>query len=281
MASDQASGSDSASMNGEAMWASLIVDSRYASSATSVHIGDYKVVLRSQHALLANVLRVFLMQHLRVVFILVLASCEGGWDVVDLEGPQNSQTLQGDPRGLGPRGLESNMARQELQDRQPPQQVQGAVGAQSPTAPLAMWNSMPGSSASTAGASCQALLNAGVTLSGVYWVINPTAADPSQVGLPVRVYCDQDINGGGWALVYNSVLGAATLDFWNIPHAQRLGRRGRPSLDSNYYDGSLYQTSSVTYMDVIEDLQGRTAVAFVARSAGIIWRRRRPACRSR
>jgi hypothetical protein len=108
-----------------------------------------------------------------------------------------------------------------------------------------------------------------MTLSGVYWVINPTSADSSKAGWPVRVYCDQDINGGGWALVYNSVLGAATLDFWNIPFAQRLERRGRPSLDSNFYDGSLYQTGSVTYMDVIEDVRGKTAIAFVARSAGI------------
>jgi len=83
------------------------------------------------------------------------------------------------------------------------------------------------------------------------------------------MYCDQEINGGGWALVYNSVLGAATLDFWNIPYAQRLGERGRLSLDSNYYNGSLYQTGSATYMDVIEDLQGKTTIGFVARAASI------------
>lgn len=128
---------------------------------------------------------------------------------------------------------------------------------------------MPGSSPRTAGSSCRTLYDAGVTLSGVYWVINPSSADPSKVGVPARVYCDQETNNGGWALVYNSVIGANTLDFWDIPYAQRLGRRGGASLDSNYYDGALYQTTSVTYMDVIEDLQGKSVIALVAAAASI------------
>lgn len=103
----------------------------------------------------------------------------------------------------------------------------------------------------------------------MYWVTNPTSADASRARQPMRVYCDQEIGDGGWALVSNSVLGAATLDFWNIPYAQRFGRRGRPTLDSNYYDGSLYQTSSATYMEVAEDLGGKSATMFVATSTGI------------
>lgn len=72
---------------------------------------------------------------------------------------------------------------------------------------------------------------------------------------------------GGWALVYNSVLGPNTTDFWHIPYAERLTRRGRPSLDSNFYDGHLYIHGTM-YMDVVEDLHGKTAILFVARAEG-------------
>lgn len=200
------------------------------------------------------------------MFILVLGSCDGGLIMSDLEGPQRSQSPQNTQGPIGQQGLKSDIGRQVLQA---PQQPRGKIDMQSSAASLVTAWEMPGGSPGTAGVSCQALLDSGVTLSGVYWVINPNPADSSQVGLPMRIYCDQDVNGGGWALVYNSVLGAATLDFWNIRYAQRLGRRGRPSLDSNYYDGSLYQTAAVTYMDVIEDLQGKTVIAFAARAAGI------------
>lgn len=132
-----------------------------------------------------------------------------------------------------------------------------------------IFSSMPGGSAATAGTSCTALRIAGITRSGAYWIINPAAADAAQVGKPVLVYCDQVTNGGGWAMVLNTVLGVNTLDFWNIPYAARLGRGGRPSLDSTFYDGSLYQTAVATYMDVIEDLRGTSANAFVATSDGI------------
>ncbi len=126
-----------------------------------------------------------------------------------------------------------------------------------------------GTSAERAGASCSALRSAGLTLSGAYWVLNPAAADAMQAGKPVLLFCNQETNGGGWALLQNSVLGPNTMDFWNIPYAARLGRRGRPSLDANFYDGSLYQTSAATYMDVIEDLRGASVIAFVATSDGI------------
>lgn len=210
-----------------------------------------------------------LMRQISIAFILVLGSCDGALSILDLEGPQHSPSSQGNQGPIGQQGLKSDISHQVLQAHQPPQQLQGRIDMQnSAVSPVTAFG-MPGGSASTAGASCQALLDAGVTLSGAYWVKNPTPADPSQVGLPMGIYCDQDVNGGGWALVYNSVLGANTLDFWNIPYAQRLGRRGRPSIDSNYYDGSLYQTAAATYMDVIEDLRGNTVIAFIARTAGI------------
>jgi len=130
-------------------------------------------------------------------------------------------------------------------------------------------DAQPGGSPATAGQSCAALKTAGVALSGVYYIKNPASADAAQVNATQLVYCDQVTNGGGWALVQNSVIGVNTLDFWNIPYAQRFTRRGRPSLDANFYDGSIYQTAAATYMDIIEDLQGKTVQAFVATSDGI------------
>jgi hypothetical protein len=132
-----------------------------------------------------------------------------------------------------------------------------------------MWTALPGGSAATAGASCAALLQAGATLSGTYYVKNPAPADTGQIDMPTLVYCDQITNGGGWALVQNSVLAPSTLAFWNILYADRLSRRGSPSIEEDFYDGSLNQTSPVTYMDVVEDLQGKIVPVFVATTDGI------------
>lgn len=128
---------------------------------------------------------------------------------------------------------------------------------------------VPGTSAQYPGASCAALRDAGFKTSGNYWVKVPASADTKQTGKATLVYCDQVTNEGGWALVYNSVMLPETLTFWNIPYAARLSRRGVPSLGTNFYDGSLYQTNSATYMDVIEDLRGGIAVAMVATTTGL------------
>jgi hypothetical protein len=115
--------------------------------------------------------------------------------------------------------------------------------------------------------SCQHLYSMGVRRSGVYFL----KPDGTQA---LTTYCDMETQGGGWAMVYNSVLGTNTTDFWNIPYADRLGRRGRASLDSNFYEGSLYAyrktefTDAVKYMDVIEDLHGKTVILFTARVVG-------------
>ncbi|MFC1643386.1 fibrinogen-like YCDxxxxGGGW domain-containing protein, partial [Myxococcota bacterium] len=134
---------------------------------------------------------------------------------------------------------------------------------------IAGLRSRPGSSPDEVAENCTELLTAGMTASGTYWVKNPSSARPENVGKPVLVYCDQTREGGGWALLYNSVLAPNTLDFWNIPYAERTDRRGQPSLDANFYDGSLYQTGPATYLDTIEDLAGTEKVAFVATSGGI------------
>ncbi len=130
-------------------------------------------------------------------------------------------------------------------------------------------DALPGGSPATAGTSCAALKTLGVTLSGTYYLKNPTSADAAMVNATVAVYCDQVSEGGGWALVQNSIVGTNTTDFWNIPYAARFARRGHPSLDSNFYDGSLYQTAPTTYLDVVEDLQGKVATEFIANTDGI------------
>ncbi|MBC7977453.1 MAG: hypothetical protein H7138_20965 [Myxococcales bacterium] len=100
--------------------------------------------------------------------------------------------------------------------------------------------------------------------SGAYWVRDP------RDGSAVEVYCEQALNGGGWAMVANSVRRAdgTTLAFWQFPHADRLTRRGTPAADQNYYQGGLYVIGR-EYMDVVVDLQGKSAVAAVMTATGI------------
>jgi len=58
-----------------------------------------------------------------------------------------------------------------------------------------------GSSAACAALDCVALLDAGITTDGVYWIA-PDGAEPFEV------YCDQQTAGGGWALVWKQRGGA-------------------------------------------------------------------------
>jgi hypothetical protein len=134
----------------------------------------------------------------------------------------------------------------------------GNAAADDPTPPAL------GSTAATAAAGCQALLNAGFNQDGVYWVKHLQVAG----GEPFQVYCQQHMQGGGWALLYNSVLRAGTTEFWNIPYAQRLSVKGAASVTDNFYYGSLYFTGT-KYMDVIEDTSGKSAVAMIASATGI------------
>ncbi|NUN16176.1 MAG: hypothetical protein HUU55_21325 [Myxococcales bacterium] len=123
-----------------------------------------------------------------------------------------------------------------------------------------------GASPEKAGRDCQDLLNKGVSQSGVYW-IDPDGED---VGPPTQVYCDQVTNGGGWALLLNSVGSptGATLSFWQIAYANRLAVKGSPNPFNNYYNPSLYAEGKV-YMDVVEDLTGKSAVLMTAAASGI------------
>jgi hypothetical protein len=118
-----------------------------------------------------------------------------------------------------------------------------------------------GSTQANALASCKAMYDAGVRQSGRYF-INPSGANA------YPVWCDMDTNGGGWTMVYNSVMSVDTLDFWYILYADRFGTRGSPDVATNFYNGDVYKFGR-TYMDVIEDLRGKTVVGMVATTTGI------------
>jgi hypothetical protein len=79
-------------------------------------------------------------------------------------------------------------------------------------------------------------------------------------GLPV--YCEQEVDGGGWAMLYNSVLreDGTTTAFWQFDYASRLGRMGTAAPDENYYHGALYLIGT-EYIDVFTDLDGTSAIA--------------------
>ena len=162
-------------------------------------------------------------------------------------GPQGPMGATGATGATGPAGAVGPMG---------PAGPAGATGATGPAGP-----SFPGFTAASPVASCSAALAGGLARSGTAWLT---------VGASTyQAYCEQELNGGGWALVYNSVLAASSTEFWQIPYAQRLARFGRPSLDANYYDGSLYgAAASMQFMDVIEDLRGKQVVAMVASSSG-------------
>ncbi len=127
--------------------------------------------------------------------------------------------------------------------------------------PALAQNATPGSTPATARENCQALQSAGVALSGTYW-IQPAGSAPR------TAWCDMETEGGGWTLVYNSLLGVNTTQFWYIPHGDRFGRRGHPRLEALFYDGSLYPYGRM-YMDVIEDLRGKSVVVLMAEANGI------------
>lgn len=105
---------------------------------------------------------------------------------------------------------------------------------------------------------CGELLVAGMP-SAVYWLGDPTGVDRA-----FEVYCEQQLRGGGWAMLQNSVRrdDGTTTAFWQFGKADRLSERGTLSPDQNYYHGALY-LSGTEYMDLIVDLQDRAAVAAV------------------
>ncbi len=112
--------------------------------------------------------------------------------------------------------------------------------------------------------SCRQLRDTLGPISGVYWLRD----DMSQPAF--QAYCEQVVEGGGWAVLYNSVLrlDGATTAFWNISYADRFATIGAPSTSDNYYAGSMYRRGT-SFLDVITDLDGKDAVAARVDSQGI------------
>ena len=93
--------------------------------------------------------------------------------------------------------------------------------------------------------------------SGAY-MIDPTGGAPDDA---IQVYCDMDTEGGGWAMVVNSIGGAGdTLPFWQLTYSGRFVVKGTPSPGANFYAGVLYQYG-VEYRDVVHDLSRASAEA--------------------
>lgn len=121
-------------------------------------------------------------------------------------------------------------------------------------------NGRIGSTRASALTSCKALLTAGATKSGLYWIKPGTD--------PMLVYCEQELEGGGWTMVHNSVGSNTTMGFWRIPYAERFLSRGGPDLATNHYNGAIYQYGR-EYLDVFADLRGKEVVAMRATTTGI------------
>ncbi|WP_437663435.1 fibrinogen-like YCDxxxxGGGW domain-containing protein [Sorangium sp. So ce1182] len=102
--------------------------------------------------------------------------------------------------------------------------------------------------------------------SGVY------LADPGAAGAtePAAIYCDMEVDGGGWTLLYSSIGSdeGTTMAFWDIPYLQRFSSKGEPSVDTNVYVGWLY-LHGTEYRDEVEDSEGKVAQLFHARTTGV------------
>ena len=133
-------------------------------------------------------------------------------------------------------------------------------------APGQAGSGIPGSSADTAAESCVAVRDGGGTASGQYW-IDPTGGSPWDAFLG---YCDQQTNGGGWLMLFNSVgdPGGQTLAFWQMAYAERFRLKGTAEPLRNFYYGELYKYGT-EYMDTAVDLGGNVAMLFHASATGI------------
>ncbi|HEY8143630.1 MAG TPA: hypothetical protein VIG06_13195 [Kofleriaceae bacterium] len=132
----------------------------------------------------------------------------------------------------------------------------GDGGAGADAGPLLGTEGMPA-------ADCAELRDAGFP-SGTGWVRHPDGVSPA-----FEVYCEQELNGGGWAMLYNSVLreDGTTTAFWQFDYAARLGTMGTAAPDENYYQGALYLIGT-SYFDAFTDLGGASAVALEVSADG-------------
>jgi hypothetical protein len=114
-------------------------------------------------------------------------------------------------------------------------------------------------------ASCAELRDALGPTSAVYWLRHPDPARPA-----FEAYCEQTLEGGGWALLQNSVhrIDGTTNAFWNILRDDRFKTKGTLSPAENYYQGSLYLVGATEYLDTITDVGGTTATAALVTVTG-------------
>jgi hypothetical protein len=114
-------------------------------------------------------------------------------------------------------------------------------------------------------AGCTALRDALGPVSGVYWVKHPDPARPA-----FQAYCEQELEGGGWALIYNSVLrpGGGTTEFWNILRDDRFKTKGELGITDNWYAGGNYFLGT-SFLDAITDLADTTAVGAIVDTEGL------------
>lgn len=121
----------------------------------------------------------------------------------------------------------------------------------------------PLGSANNPAASCAELRDADAA-SGVYWIRHPSLED-----VALELYCEQELGGGGWALLYNSVMTEGeTTAFFQIVYADRFEEKGDPHPAENYYHGALYLLGT-QYLDVITDLADTTVVAARVDAQGV------------
>ena len=121
--------------------------------------------------------------------------------------------------------------------------------------------------------SCQDALDKGVLTSSGTVVIDPDGeAGPAPAA---DVYCDQETDGGGWALVLSSNGSEAgtTTAFWNIPYAMRFETKtdppGPPEPGVNYYAGWLYRYGKQYRDDVVDTFDVEIKGVLRAKATGI------------
>ncbi|MFN3198303.1 MAG: fibrinogen-like YCDxxxxGGGW domain-containing protein [Bradymonadia bacterium] len=114
--------------------------------------------------------------------------------------------------------------------------------------------------------SCSSIVNNGLSNGDGVYTIDPDGAGGNAA---FDVYCDMTTDGGGWAMLYNSVgdPGGQTTAFWQFPYAERLNVKGTPNLSSNFYAGSLY-IYGTEYRETFTDIAGTTAEAYRATATG-------------
>ena len=127
--------------------------------------------------------------------------------------------------------------------------------------------------APTTPTSCKDALDKGILTSSGTVVIDP---DGEMGPAPAaEVYCDQETDGGGWALVHssNGSEEGTTTAFWVIPYALRFDTKvdppGPPDPSVNYYAGWLYRYGKSYRDDIVDTKDVEVRGVLRAKATGI------------